>query len=147
MGAILDQLGLDQTFFIELALFAFVFLVLSNLYFKPFLRLFEARHKRTVQDREAAEKLMAQAQARLEEYKQRLADERMTARQEYENIMLEAKKEETLLLQQARDESKKITQEAAASITQQHEQLKKLLEADVESLAKTISEKLLLRKV
>src|SRR5688572_24915765 len=98
VGAILDQLGLDQTFFIQFVVFAILFLILSNLYFKPFMALFQARHKRTVEDREAAEKLMGQAQAKFEEYKRRLSEERASARKEYETLLAEAKKEETAIL-------------------------------------------------
>ncbi|MGZ3688015.1 MAG: ATP synthase F0 subunit B [Bdellovibrionota bacterium] len=146
MSAILEQLELDRTFFYQLAIFAGLFLILGPLYFRPFLRLFEARHKRTVEDREAAERLMAQAQAKLDEYKRRLAEERFAAKKDYDALMAEARKEETLILSDAREEAKKITQEAAESVNQQREQLKKQLEADVESIAQSVSEKLLSRK-
>ncbi len=39
MGAILEQLGLDQTFYFEFALIAVVFFILRIVYFKPFLKL------------------------------------------------------------------------------------------------------------
>ena len=147
MDALLDQLGLDKTFFIEFALIAALFLFLSKVYFKPFLKLFEARHKKTVEDREAAEKLLAEAHSRLEEYKRVLAEERTSARREYEALLLEARKQESQLLAEAREEAKKITQEAADSANRQREQLRKQLEKDVESIAQTISESLLSRKV
>lgn len=146
MNAVLEQLGIDHTFFVQLAIFAVVFVLLSNIYFKPFLKLFEARHKRTVQDREAAEKLMAQAEARFEEYKRRLADERLAARREYESVIDQVKKEEAAAIALAREEAKKITQSAAESIGRQREELQKALEADVERLAQQISERLLSRK-
>lgn len=146
MNAIIDQLGLDHTLFYQFALFTVLFFVLSPLYFKPFMRLLIARHKRTVEDREAAEKLMAQAQAKFEEYKRRLGEERAAARKEYEAMLNETKKEENQILSQARNDAKKITQEAADSVAKQREQVRQQLEADVENLAKTISETLLLRK-
>ena len=78
MDALLNQLGLDNTFFIELAIIAVLFFALSHFYFRPFLKLFEARHKRTVEDREAAVRLMAQAQSKLDEYKRLLLEERVS---------------------------------------------------------------------
>ncbi len=147
MSAILEQLEINNSFFIQLAIFAVLFLILSNFYFKPFMRLFEMRHQKTVADREAAERLMVQADARFEEYKSRLAQERLAARKEFEAALSEAKKEESAILAHAREEAKKITQAAAESVTQQREQLKKELEADVEGMARAISEKLLSRKV
>jgi F0F1-type ATP synthase membrane subunit b/b' len=147
VSAIFEQLELNQTFFIQLALFAVLFLLLKPLYFKPFLKLFEARHKSTVADQEAAEKLMADAQAKLDEYKRRLSEERAAARKEFDALIDQAKKEEAAFLQHAREEAKKITQQAAESATQQHDELKRKLDIEVESLAHSISEKLLLRKV
>ena len=143
MSAILEQLGLDQTFFYQLAIFAVLFLILGQFYFKPFLALFEARHKKTVEDREAAERLMSQAEARLEEYKKRLAAERAAARKDVEDILNLAKKEEAALLAHAREEAKKITQEAADSVAAQGQALRKQLEVDVEGMAQSIYENLL----
>lgn len=147
MSAILEQLELNQTFFIELVIFAVFFTVIKHVYFKPFLNLIEMRHKKTVADREAAERMMAQAQLRLEEYKNQLVQERQNARKHFEEILNQAKKEEAKILSQAREEARKITQAAADSVTEQSETLKKQLELEVESMAQAISEKLLSRKV
>lgn len=147
MSAILEQLELNQTFFFQLAIIAVLFIIMGPLYFKPFLKLFEERHKSTVADQAAAEKMMADAQAKLEEYKRRLVEERATAKKEYDTLIESAKKEEAAFLSHAREEAKKITQEAADSISRQHAELKQKLELDVESLARSISEKLLSRKV
>ena len=146
MSGILDQLGLDRTFFYQFATFAVLFFLLGNIYFKSFLKLFEARRKRTVEDREAAEKLMAQAQTKFDDYKRRLAEERAGTKQEFERLLADARKEEAAILSHARGEAKKITQDAVESVQQQRELIKKQLDADVETLAKSISEKLLLRK-
>lgn len=146
MNAILEQLGLDQTFFIQFVLFAALFFFLAPIYFKPFMRLIHTRHERTVEDREAAAKMVKQAEDKLDEYKRRLGEERAAAKREFDDVINAAKKEEALLLSQAREEAKKITQEAADSVAKQRDQLKKQLEIDVESLAHSISEKLISRK-
>lgn len=143
----MQQLGIDSTFYYQFGVFLVVFLVLSQFYFKPFLALFEARHKKTVQDREAAEKMMADAQAKLEEYKARLSQERQLAKKQYDALLDDAKKEESAILMRAREDAKKITQEAAEAVGAQREKLRTQLSEDVEQLAKTISEKLLSRKV
>lgn len=147
MGEILEQLELNSTFLIEFAIFAVLFLVLANLFFKPFMRLFDLRHKRTIEDRESAEKMMAEADARYGEYRDRLHKERQAAKSEFEAIVTAARKEEAAILSHAREEAKKITQEANDSIAKQREQLKKQIESDIESLANGISERLLSRKV
>jgi F-type H+-transporting ATPase subunit b len=143
MATIFEQLGLNQTFFVQFVIFLVVFLILGNLYFKPFLHLFEARHKRTVEDRDAAEKLMAQANSRFEEYRRRLAEERATARKELEAVLAEVKKEEATLLGTARSEAKKITQEALENVQKQRTVVQKQLEKDVDQLAQTLADTLL----
>ena len=147
MNAVLEQLGLNSTFFIEFAIFIVLYLILANVYFKPFLKLFQARHKKTIEDRETAEKLMQQAQAKFDEYKRVLQEERTSLRAEYERALTEAKHQENEQLAKARDEAKKITQETIEAVDQQRVQLKKQLSADIESLAQGISERLLSRKV
>lgn len=144
--AILDQFGLNYTFFIQFGLVALIFFALSRLYFKPFLQLFEARHKRTVEDRAAAERLMTQTQEKMDEYSRRLATERSAARKEIETALQAAKTEEGTLLSAARGEAKKITQESFEAIAQQRQKLKAQLEADVESLARSVSEQLLSKR-
>ena len=145
VNAVLEQLKLNVTFFYQLAIFAVLFFLLTRLYFRPFLKLFEARHQRTIEDREAAEKLMGQADAKFEEYKRRLAEERALAKKDYEAATQEARRQEAQMLAHAREEAKKITQEAVESIHRQREQLKSQLVADVETLANGISERLLKR--
>lgn len=147
MSAILEQLEINQTFFVELGIFAVLYFILSAIYFRPFQRLFEHRHQKTVADRLAAESLMTQANSKFDEYRTRLAQERVAARADYEAILTEAKKEESAIIAHAREEAKKVTQEAAESVSRQREKLKTELQAEVENLAKTISEKLLSRKV
>jgi F0F1-type ATP synthase membrane subunit b/b' len=147
VGDILQQLELNQTFLIQFAIFAVLFFILANVFFKPFMRLFQLRHKRTIEDREAAEKIMSEANAQFEEYKKKLHDERVAAKKDYEAIVMAARKEESAILSHAREEAKKITQEANDSISKQREQLKKQIEADIESMANGISERLLSRKV
>jgi F-type H+-transporting ATPase subunit b len=147
VSAILEQLELNQTFFIQLAIFAVLFFVLKRAFFKPFLDLLEMRHKKTVEDREAAERLMSQAENKLEDYKNRLAAERAVARKNIDEMLMAARKEEAALLAEAREEARKITQEAADSAAAQGQNLSKQLELEVESMARAVSEKLLSRKV
>jgi F-type H+-transporting ATPase subunit b len=140
---ILEQLELNRTFFVEIAIFGFVLFALDRIYFRPFLKLFQERHEKTVRSREAAEKLMAEANEKLESYRKRLAEERVAARKEYEIVIEEGKKQEALAMARAREEAKKITQEAADSVSKQRDALRAQLETDVEAFAEAISQKLL----
>jgi F0F1-type ATP synthase membrane subunit b/b' len=147
MGQIFTQLGVDQTLFIQLAIYVVVFAVLRQIYFKPFLRLIETRHKKTVQDKESAERILAQAEQKLAEYTRRLSDARAEAKANYDALIEQAKKEESEILAHSRNEAKTITQEAIKDVEKQAAQLRKELEIEVDAMARVVTEKLLLRKV
>jgi len=142
---ILQQLGVDQTFFVIFGIFTAVFFILERVYFKPFFKLFELRHKKTVEDRQAATDMLAQAESKLDEYQRKLNDARTQARTEFNQLIDEAKKEEARVLAGAREEAKKIAQEASAEVLQQRDRLKKQLEGEVEQIAKGIADKLLVK--
>jgi len=142
VAEILAQLGIDQTLYVQFAVFAVIFLIVPTLFFRPFMKLLEARHQKTVTDRERAEELVKQANAKLEEFKTRMTEERVRARAEHERVIAEVKLEEARILGVAREEAKKITQVSAESIQNQSTQLKRALEADVEGLALQISDML-----
>lgn len=143
MSEILEQLELNHTVFIQFALFALLFVLLGQIYFKPFLKLFEIRHKKMVEDKKSAEKLVDQANAKFAEYEKKLTEERILARKEYDALVLATKAEEAELISHARSEAKKITKEAFDSVASQREQLKRQLEVDVESIAQQVSKTLL----
>jgi len=147
LSAILEQLGLDGSFFIQIAIFAVLFFVLTRVYFRPFMRLFELRHQRTVADRQSAEKLLSEADLKFEEYKKVIAQERAAARKDFEAVIQSARAEEAVIIGHAREEAKKITQTTAESMSGQKDELKRQLQGDVDVMAKVIAEKLLSRKV
>ena len=140
---ILQQLGLNSTYFVQLGIFIVLFTYLMRVYFKPFQQLFDKRYRRTVQDQEAADKLAKEASEKLEEYKRALSEARIEGRREYEEILSQAKKQEAEILARARNEAKSITQEAVAEMENQKAALQKELDASVNEFAKSISEKLL----
>jgi F-type H+-transporting ATPase subunit b len=140
VAEILAQLGIDQTFYVQFAIFVAIFLIIPPLFFKPFQRLIEARHQKTVADRERAEELVKQATAKLEEFRTRMNEERLRARSEHERVISEVKAEEAKIIGAAREEAKKITHASIEMIQNQSAQLKRSLEADVEGLALQISD-------
>ncbi len=143
--AILQQLEINETLYTQIAIFSVLYFILSAVYFKPFLLLFKKRHQKTVEDRNAAQLLMEQAQSKLEQYKAQISQVRLEAKQELERALAEAKKEEAALLHHARDEAKKITQATLDSVDQQRAQLRNELRADVDGMAALITQKLLSR--
>ena len=146
MAEILDQLGLDSTFFTEFAIFFVLFAFLSRAYFAPFMKLFKERHERTVSDREAARAMVAQADEKFSEYQQKLAEARAHARAEIEEAVRAGKAEEHAVLNAARDEAKKLTLAAVTEIEAERARLRAAIETDAEGLAKSIVDHLLVKK-
>jgi F-type H+-transporting ATPase subunit b len=144
--AILQQLGLDSTFFTQLGVFFFLFIFLGAIYFNPFLKLLQERHRRTVEDRQRADTMMAEAATKLSEYQAQLQSARVEARAEMEKVIAEAKAAEAKILSSAREEARKIAVLTASEVDAERVRLRAQLELDAEALASAISEKLLIKK-
>ena len=139
----IENLKPTYSLFVQLGIFLGVLFIMDKFYFRPFMNLFEARHKKTVEDKAVAEKLSADAAQKLEAYKKQLGDARAEARKEYEAMLSEAHAKEHELLEKARSEVKGIYQDANQQATAQKEKLRQELKGEVDNFAKQVAEKLL----
>lgn len=146
MSEIISQLGLDQTFFTQFILIAILYAFLTAVYFKPFQKLLEKRHKKTVADRAEAERVLAELKEKLAEYESQMALAQKKARSRMDEILSEAKKKEAEILSAARNDAKNTTQAAITALSQEKEKIRKSLEVEVESIAAQATSKLLLRQ-
>lgn len=146
MAALLEQLQIDQTFFIQFGIVVVGFFLVSQVYLKPFLKLIEKRHEKTIENQRKAKELTEQAHAKLEEYKARLDKGREGFADSVKTLLEDAKKEEHALLTAARDEAKKISTETQTAIAKQKAEVLRSLDAEVVSLAKAVSDKVLTTK-
>lgn len=124
-------------------MFTALFVLLSRTYFRPFLKLIESRHQRTVLDREAALRMIEEARTKFEEYQNRISEEQALARKAIEAAMDSARKSEAQILSEAREQAKRVMQEAQDSIGKQHAEVSRQLDAQVESLAGMVADRLL----
>lgn len=145
MSEILNQLALDQTFFIQFAILGALYFILSGIYFKPFQKLLENRRQKTVADREEAARVLAELKEKLNEYESKMADAQKDARARMEAVLTEAKKKEAEIIAAARNDAKNTTQAAIQALNQEKEKISKSLESEVEALATQATERLLLR--
>lgn len=143
MTEILDQLGLNATFFHQFLIFCAVFAALRALYFLPFQKLFHARRERTVDARTRADELMKEADRKLQEYQAKLHQIRREMEAEREGVLTEAKKEETKALSAARDEAKRITMAAIEVAQKEKGELRASLSQEASSIVTMVLEKLL----
>jgi len=143
VAAILDQLGLNQTYFVQFALFMAAFFLLGQFYFKPFLKLIEARNKAIHSNRAEADLAVAKARDMLETYQSQIRSERLQAKKQLEDALAEARKEEEKVIGAARAEARDIALSAAQELSKQEAQIRANLANDVEAMAAQLSSKLL----
>lgn len=143
MGTIAQQFGLDQTLGIQIAVFLAAYFLLTQFYFKPFLKIIEARHRATTKNKAEAEAATEKAREMLEQYQFAIREERKTAKKQLEDALSEAKKEEEKLLTAARAEARDIALGAAQELAKQEAGIRSSIAKDVEALSAQLASKVL----
>ena len=143
MTQILEQLEINQTFFIQFALFGAFFLILSSIYLKPFQKLLEKRNHKLKDDVQSATDLLKAVEVKLADYERAIAASRNEARLGYEAAMTDARAKEDAVVNQIKDELKK----DYAKITQQLQEDKAKVESElkgqVAQMADTVANQIL----
>jgi F0F1-type ATP synthase membrane subunit b/b' len=86
--------------------------------------------------------MVAAAEAKLKEYQERVSAARLLAKQDLDSELKKAHQKEAELFAHAREEAKRITQEAMVGIQRERQNLQQQLSKDVEVFANQITEKL-----
>lgn len=143
MLSIFHALGVNSTVFVQFGIFVVFYFIAGRLFFRPYARLFEYRRKETVDDRLAAERMLARAEEKLSEYQKRLDEARQSARTHLEDVAKAAHSEEARLISEARNEGKQVLQRAGDLTERIRKDLEPQLDAESLKLAKQTTEKLL----
>lgn len=145
MESILQSLGINQTIFIQLGLFVAIYLILTRVYFKPFMKLIELREQRTKEDKESAKKLLIEAEEKFAEYQALIRKAKEEAHAVFDDVVSKAKSKEREILEQSKNEVKNINQEALSELNNKKAEIKKNLEKEVSGLAQLLADKLLMK--
>ena len=135
MSQILEQLEINQTFFIQFILFGVFFFVLSELYLKPFQRLIEKRQQKLTDDLQGSADLLRSVESKLADYEKALAHARAEAAKNYETAMTEIRAREEAEISKVKDQVKKEYLEASKALQAERTQVEAELKAQVESLS------------
>jgi len=106
MSEILEQLEINQTIFIQFALFAIFFFVLSAICLKPFQRIIQERNQR-LKNIEGASELLKAVELKLQEYEKSLSQFRSEAKVEHDLALANARAQEDAAILKHKDELKK----------------------------------------
>jgi F-type H+-transporting ATPase subunit b len=140
-------IDIDLTVLVQFGLFLLLFLVANKLLFQPYLALRERRKAGIDGARAEAERMTAQADAKLADYEKQLASARNRANEEGRKVRAEATTHEKDVTDKARAETQKAIDEATATMKQETEAARLQLLPQANTLAKQIASKLLGREV
>ena len=140
-------IDIDWTVLVQFGLFLLLFVVANALLFQPYLRLRERRKQGIYGARAEAERMTAQADAKLADYEKQLAAARSRANEEGRKVRSEAAAHEKDVTDKARAEAQKAIDEASARMRQETEAARLQLLPQANTLARQIASKLLGREV
>ena len=140
-------IDIDATVIVQLVLFLVLFVVANRLLFQPYLKLRERRREGIEGARAEAERMTAQADAKLADYEKQRAVARDRANEEGRKVRAEAAAHEREVTDKARAAAQAATDEAQAQMRRETEAARAQLLPQAEALARAISSKLLGREV
>jgi F-type H+-transporting ATPase subunit b len=140
-------IDIDATVIVQFVLFLVLFVVANRLLFQPYLKLRERRREGIEGARAEAERMTAQADAKLAEYEKQLAVARDRANEEGRKVRAEAAAHEREVTDKARAAAQSAIDEAQATMRRETEAARAQLLPQADALARVISSKLLGREV
>jgi F-type H+-transporting ATPase subunit b len=141
--AILEQLGINQTVFIQFFIFLVAFFTLSQVVFKPYLQAFEERERRTKGGEDLAQELLQQSVDLKRQYEQKARQVNGEIKTVYDSYRDQATKEYNEIVARARAESQKLIEEARAKVGVEILEATKKLREEAPAVASAITQKLL----
>lgn len=140
-------IDIDLTVFVQFGLFLLLFVVANKLMFQPYLALRERRKAGIEGARAEAERMTAEADAKLADYEKTLQISRNRANDEARKVRAEAAALEKDTTERARAEAQKSVDQAVAKMRAETDAARLQLLPQANALAKQIASKLLGREV
>jgi len=140
-------IDIDYTVFVQFALFLVMFLVANAFLFQPYLALRQRRKDGIDGARAEAERMSAQADAKLADYEKQLAKARTRANEEGRKVRSEAAAHEKSVTDQSRAEAQKALDEATKTMRAETDAARLQLLPQASAIARQLASKLLGREV
>ena len=139
---ILTSLGVDWTLGVHLVSFLVSYLALTQLVFKPYMRAYEEREKRTFGNEREAERLIRESGELQAQYEQKAKVLNSQIKSVFDASRSEAQREYDQLVQVARDLASKELEANRSWIGQEIQKTRTALGAEVPALSAIIASKL-----
>lgn len=140
-------IDIDLTVVVQFALFLVLFVIANRFLFQPYLALRARRTAKIDGARAEAERMTAEADAKLADYEKQLAAARDRANEQGRKIRLEAAAQELEVTNRAKAEAQKAIDEAQAAMRRETDQARAQLMPQADEIARRIVNKLLHREV
>jgi len=140
-------IDVDWTVVVQFVLFLVLFAVANRLLFQPYLQLRERRKAGIEGARAEADRMTAEADAKLADYEKQLTVARDRANEQGRKVRLDAAAHEREVTEQARAAAQTAIDEAQTTMRGETEAARAQLMPQAEALAKAITSKLLGREV
>jgi len=143
-GSVID---LDASLFIQMAIFFVAFFILKSLVFRPTMELFDAREQAIDGAKAEAKRMQDEAAQKREHFEGELRRVSAASNEERERARLEAQRLARQLTEQARSQATATQKAAKDKLDAQAAEVRKSALAQVPSIARELTSKLLGRSV
>ncbi|MCB0407214.1 MAG: ATP synthase F0 subunit B [Bdellovibrionales bacterium] len=136
-------LGLDGSILIQFGIFFVIYIIISQVLFKPYLRAFDKRREQTVGKTDTAERFVAETKELENEYETKAREISRKFKVLYDESRTQALKEHDRLVAEARAKAKELTEKAQQQISEEMAAAQAEIKKQVPEIAKSISQQLL----
>lgn len=137
------MIDLNLTLIIQLAVVLSLMVILSQIAFKPFLSLLQARKERIEGAEKRARELQQQAEELIERYREAISAAQAQGATIREEIRQESLAKEMEILQQAMEEANQVIKEMKMKIAEETELARRDLRLQAQNLSREITARIL----
>jgi F-type H+-transporting ATPase subunit b len=141
------MIELNFTLIIQLIIVLSLMGILTQILFKPFLRVLQERRNRIEEAEKKAKDLQQEAEELIERYREAIAAGQAQGAGIRDEIRKTSLAEETEILQKAMDQANRLIQEVKARIAEEARAARTELRLQAQNLSREIAEKILGRSV
>jgi F-type H+-transporting ATPase subunit b len=141
------MISLDQSVIYQIVIFVVLWLILSRLLFRPYLKLLEEREHKTAGALHESSDLEREGERLKLQYEEKIAQAQSAGNAAKEAIVQQARQLRERIVTEARDEASRELEAVRQEVQRQLQQERQLAAAESASLARELASKILGRSV
>jgi|GEM_PF-1399138 len=143
IGGILTSLGVNSTFFIQLAIFCFTYIAMYFIAIKPYMAAIKERKRRTEGSSDKAKDLTSEAETIRETFAREAKEHNSNVQAIYSKSNSEALDAKAKIIEEAKVKVERQTSQQAKDLEDAIAQSRKQLESEIPNISKSIEDKFL----